>query len=257
MEWGSERQAQVAEIVRAQGHAKVEDLAQRFSVTTQTIRKDINQMCARGLLRRVHGGVELAGVTSDHYALRRILNITAKRAIGQLAAELIPGDVTLAVSIGTTPELVVSFLGQRTGLSIFTNNLHLAMNAHRLDGVRVTIPGGQLRESEADIVGPSAVAFFDSYRFDFGLFGVAAVDADGGLLDFSDEDVHSREAIARNAKTRILVLDRTKFGRSAHARSGRLTDVDHVVTDVRPPEPLARMIEDAGVALHVAEAVAA
>lgn len=250
---GTERQAELAELVRAHGQAKVEDLARRFNVSPQTIRKDVNELCARGLLRRIHGGVELAGMNADHYALRRILNLGSKRLIAQAAASIIPDDVSIAVSIGTTPEMVVSCLGQHQGLRIFTNNLHVAMTAHKFDGAQVTIPGGTLRRSEADIVGPSANRFFDGYSVDFGLFGVAAVDADGGLLDLSEEDVHAREAISRNCATRILVLDATKFGRKAHARSGSIADVDHVICDTRPPAPICDMLDGAGVSLLVCD----
>ncbi|CUH81167.1 Glycerol-3-phosphate regulon repressor [Tritonibacter multivorans] len=245
------RQAQIAEIVRDQGHAKVDDLATQFSVSTQTIRKDINAMCEKGLLRRVHGGVELSPTTADHYDLRRVLNFSVKREIGQAAAALIPNEATVAVSIGTTPELVVASLGQHHGLHLFTNNLQVAMTAHRFEGAEITIPGGRLRQAEADIVGPSAVAFFDSYRFDIGLFGVAAVSPDGALLDLSEEDVHSREAISRNAETRILVLDSSKFTRKAHACSGHITDVEHVVCNSRPPEALCAMLDAAGVNLVI------
>ncbi|MCI5096145.1 MAG: DeoR/GlpR family DNA-binding transcription regulator [Rhodobacteraceae bacterium] len=254
--WCTERQAQVAELVRANGSAKVDELAQLFGVSTQTIRKDINDMCERGLLRRFHGGVEMATVNADHYELRRILNLTAKQRIGQQAAELVPDNATLAVSIGTTPEMVVAALAQRKDLRIYSNNLHLAISAHRFDGLTVTIPGGTLRESEADIVGPSAVAFFDSYKFDIGLFGVAAVDQDGGLLDLSEEDVHSRDAIHRNASERILVLDATKFGRKAHVRSGCITDVEHVICDVRPPEAICARLAAAEVNLVICDEAA-
>ncbi len=252
-DWGTERQAQVAEIVRAKGHAKVEELARLFGVSAQTIRKDVNAMCERGLLRRVHGGVELSATSADHYALRRILNIGPKRAIGQATAQLIPDETALAVSIGTTPEMVVAQLGQHAGLRIFSNNMHVAMTAHEFATASVTIPGGTLRPSEADIVGPSAVNFFDAYRFDIGVFGVAAVDDDGGLLDLCEEDVRSRDAISRNADLRILVLDVSKFQRRAHARGGHICDVDHVVCDQRPPEPMCQMLAEANVALTICE----
>lgn len=255
--WGTERQAQVAEIVRQEGHAKVDDLAQRFGVTTQTIRKDVNALCARGLLRRVHGGVELSPVTAGHYDLRRILNLGAKRAIATAAASVIPNEASIAVSIGTTPEMVVASLGQHQGLRLFTNNLHVAMTAQRFDNATVTIPGGTLRNAEADIVGPTAVDFFDSYKFDFGVFGVAAVDENGALLDLSEEDVRSRDAIFRNADTRILVLDVSKFNRKAHARSGMIHDVEQVICDTRPPEPICRMLEQADVKLTICDEAAA
>lgn len=247
---GADRQAQIAEIVRDQGEAKVDDLAHRFGVSSQTIRKDINVMCEKGLLRRVHGGVELAHANSQHYDLRRILNFSAKMAIGQTAARLIPDDITLAVSIGTTPELTIRCLEHHRGLRIFSNNLHVALTAHEFD-TTVTIPGGQLRAAEADIVGPSAVSFFEGYRFDIGLFGVAAVAPDGALLDLSDEDAHAREAITRNAATTILVLDSTKFTRRAHTCSGHITQVDHVVCDQRPPEAICAMLDKAGVSLTI------
>lgn len=250
---GTERQAELAELVREQGRARVEDLARRFNVSPQTIRKDVNDLCARGLLRRIHGGVELAGMNADHYALRRIHNITAKRQIAQAAASIIPDDVSVAVSLGTTPELVVSCLGQHSGLRLFTNNLHVAMTAYRFHGAQVTIPGGTLRRSEADIVGPTATRFFDAYKVDFGLFGVAAVDADGGLLDLSEEDVHAREAISRNCATRILVLDASKFGRAAHARSGSIADVEYVICDTRPPGRICQILETADVSMVICD----
>lgn len=237
------RQAQVAEIVRGKGQAKVNDLAALFGVSTQTIRKDINAMCERGLLRRVHGGVSLSVGSVGHYELRRALNLPQKQFIGQAVSELIPDGATLAVSIGTTPEVVVAALSEKRGIRIFSNNLHVAMAAHGFRDVEVHIPSGKLRRAQADIVGPGAVSFFDSYKFDIGLFGVAAVDEDGALLDLSEEDVHSREAISRNSKQRVLVLDSSKFGRAAHVRSGHITDVEIVVCDAPPPGPVLEMLK--------------
>lgn len=249
----SDRQAQIAEIVRDQGEARVDDLADLFHVSSQTIRKDFNVMCAKGLLRRVHGGVELAHANAQHYDLRRILNFVAKKKIGQATAKLIPNDVTLAVSVGTTPELAVSCLEHHQGLQVFSNNLHAALTAHAFGNAEVTIAGGRLRSSEADVVGSSAVNFFEGYRFDIGLFGIAAVSADGALLDLSEADAQAREAITRNAAKKILVLDSTKFSRRAHACCGHVTKVDHVVCETRPPAAICEMLIDAEVNLIICD----
>ena len=132
----------------------------------------------------------------------------------------------------------------------------MALTAHKFGNAEVTIPGGRLRASEADIVGPAAVSFFDSYRFDFGLFGVAAVSGDGALMDLSEEDVHAREAISRNAEKKILVLDSSKFGRRAHACSGHVTQVDHVVCETRPPVEICTMLARAGTKLTICDEAA-
>lgn len=243
----SERQSEIAELVRATGFAGIDELAGRFSVSTQTIRKDVNGLCDKGLLRRVHGGVQLASVGNLEYRMRKVLRYSAKQQIATAVAEAIPNGSSLSISIGTTPEAVVSAMLGHTNLKIQSNNLNIAMIANTAESFDVSIPGGLIRRSDGDIVGPAAVAFFESYKADFGIFGVAAVDADGGLLDFYEEEVAARQAILRNCRTSFLVLDHMKFERNAHVRGGHITDVDRVFCDKAPPPGIASKLAEAGV----------
>lgn len=247
----SERQSEIAELVRADGSASIDRLAARFSVSTQTIRKDVKGLCDQGLLRRVHGGVQLASIGNLDYRMRRVLRIGAKRQIAREVARVVPNGASLSVSIGTTPETVVSALLNHSSLKILTNNLNIAMLANTAGSIEVSIPGGVTRPVDGDIVGPSAVAFFESYKADFGIFGVAAVDADGGLLDFHEDEVAARQAILRNCRSACLVLDSMKFERIAHVRGGHITNVDHVFCDQTPPSAIAQMLNQAGVSLTV------
>jgi DeoR family glycerol-3-phosphate regulon repressor len=103
----SERQAQIAEMVRQQEAIRVDDLARHFQVTTQTIRRDLSLLCERGLARRVHGGVQRMNLPGNvAYAWRQILNLEAKQAIAREVARHVANGVSLAFSIGTTPEIV-------------------------------------------------------------------------------------------------------------------------------------------------------
>ncbi len=247
----SERQSEIAELVRANGFAGIDELAERFSVSTQTIRKDVNGLCDQGLLRRVHGGVQLASVGNLEYKMRRVLRVGAKRQIAAAVARTVPNGASLSVSIGTTPETVISELLGHASLKILTNNLNIAMMANAAGTFDVSIPGGAIRRGDGDIVGPSAVAFFESYKTDIGLFGVAAVDADGGLLDFHEDEVAARQAIVRNCRSAYLVLDHMKFSRVAHVRGGHIADVDRVFCDQPPPPAIAAMLADAGVPVTI------
>ena len=249
----SKRQAEIADLVQKTGFASVEDLAERFDVTTQTIRRDVNGLCELGILRRTHGGVEPPAPASNiHYSTRQILNFPEKRRIARLVAGKIENGQSLAFSIGTTPEIVMQALAGHDNLAVFTNNLNVAFTASGNPTFEVTIAGGRLRHGDRDVLGSDAQAFFSNYKVDIGIFGVAGVDEDGTLLDFHEDEVVARQSILANCRRSFLVLDHSKFGRNAHVRGGRLRDVDAIFTDSPVPEAFAGGLAGAQTTVYVA-----
>ena len=247
MQVTTERQAEIAERVRQSGFQSVADLARHFGVTTQTIRRDINELSESGVLKRRHGGAELPVPTDNlGFGERQILNLSAKERIARLVESYVPHGASLAISIGTTPALTVRHLAGRRGLTIVTNNLMAAVNACALPSVAVHVPGGAVRPEARDILGPEVEAFFERFKVDIGLYGVGGVDESGELLDFSREEVQVRETIRRNCRRSFLVLDASKFGRAAHVRGGRICEADIVFCDREPPSEILRAIESAG-----------
>jgi len=239
----SKRQAEIADLVQKNGFASVDELAERFDVTTQTIRRDVNGLCEFGILRRTHGGVEPPATTTNiHYSTRQILSLNEKRTIADLVAHDVQNGQSLAFSIGTTPEIVMQALSNHESLSIFTNNLNVAFTASGNPSFQVTIAGGRLRHGDRDVLGGVAQEFFARYKFDIGIFGVAGVDEDGTLLDFHEDEVAARQAILANCRQSFLVLDHTKFGRPAHVRGGHITDVSAVYSDKTLPADIADLI---------------
>src|ERR1700744_5259749 len=105
------RQSEILNIARAFGRVMVEDLAKRFEVSAQTIRKDLNDLCDHRSLTRIHGGAIIAsGVENLAYEARRFVAAEEKKAIGAAAAALIPNGCSLFINIGTTTEEVASAL---------------------------------------------------------------------------------------------------------------------------------------------------
>lgn len=239
----TQRQAEITDLVQKAGFASVEELAERFDVTTQTIRRDVNGLCEMGILRRTHGGVEPPAPASNiHYSTRQILNLPEKKRIADIVAGEIENGSSLAFSIGTTPEIVMQALVNHEKLRIFTNNLNVAFTASANPTFQVTIAGGRLRHGDRDILGSSAQEFFANYKVDVGIFGVAGVDEDGTLLDFHEDEVAARQSILANCRQSFLVLDHSKFGRSAHVRGGHVRDVSAIFTDKPVPEPVRDLL---------------
>lgn len=247
------RQAEITDLVQKAGFASVEELAERFDVTTQTIRRDVNGLCELGILRRTHGGVEPPAPASNiHYNTRKILNLGAKQQIAKTVAAEIANGQSLAFSIGTTPEIVMQALAGHESLHVFTNNLNVAISASNNPTFQVTIAGGRLRHGDRDILGLSAQEFFANYKVDVGIFGVAGVDEDGTLLDFHEDEVAARQSILANCRKSFLVLDHSKFGRSAHVRGGHIRDVSAIFTDQPVPGAIAELLRESASRIVVA-----
>jgi DeoR family glycerol-3-phosphate regulon repressor len=239
------RQAEISDLLRQEEFIAVESLAERFDVTTQTIRRDINALCDYGQARRRHGGVEPLSTEGNlAYGTRQVLNRVAKRAIAKNVAHSIPNGSSISLGIGTTPEMVMRALLGHKDLKIYTNNIIIGQTASSNSSFEVNCSGGRIRSGDFDMLGSPVESFFNSYKTDFGVFGVAGVDMDGVLLDFYDEEVQIRRVILENCREGLLVLDHEKFGRTAHVRGGQIQDVTKVICDQLPPEEICQLIND-------------
>ncbi len=232
----SRRQADIMALVREAGRVAVDDLAARFTVTPQTIRRDLNELCGNRLLTRVHGGAMAASGTENlAYDARRLVAQPHKRLIGEAAARLIPPGSSLFINIGTTTEEVARALAGHDGLLVITNNLHVATELYRHRSIEVVVAGGAVRRADGGIVGATAVDAIRQFRVDTAVIGTSAIDADGSLLDFDVREVRVSRAIVENARRVVLVADSSKFARAAPVRIAHIAEVDVLVTDRLPP----------------------
>jgi DeoR family glycerol-3-phosphate regulon repressor len=200
----NDRQQEILKQARANGRVTVEDLAARFEVTPQTIRKDLNDLCERRLLSRVHGGAIISsGVSNLAYQARRFVAQTEKEAIGLAAARHIPNRASLFINIGTTTEEVAKALSQHEDLLVITNNLNVATLLYPNPHIDVIVAGGPVRRVDGAVVG--------DYR-----------------------EVRVSRAIIENARHVILVADKMKFERTAPVRIGHVSEIDLFVTDRLP-----------------------
>jgi DeoR family glycerol-3-phosphate regulon repressor len=249
----SPRQRQILTLARQSGHVQVEDLAARFDVTPQTIRKDLNELCDGRLLARTHGGAMLSsGVENVGYEARRQLAANEKAVIGKRAAELIPNNCSLFINNGTTTEEVARALVHHEGLLVITNNIHVATILMHCPRIDVIVAGGMLRRADGGIVGESTVDFIAQFKVDNAVIGASAIDDDGAMLDFDYREVRVAQAILGNARNIMLVSDAMKFTRSAPVRIGHLSQIDTFVTDRPPPESIVDLCRQRGVQLEIA-----
>jgi DeoR family glycerol-3-phosphate regulon repressor len=246
------RQSDILAFARHAGRVGVEALARQFEVTPQTIRKDLNELCDRGLLQRVHGGAVVAsGVSNVAYEARRYLAAEEKRRIGAAAAAIVPDNCSLLINIGTTTEQVALALRGHKGMLVITNNINVVNILIGYTDIEIIVTGGVVRQLDGGVVGEAAGDFIRQFKVDFAIVGTSAIDEDGTLFDFDYREVKVAQAILEHSRQAILVADAMKLQRSAPVRIGHISQFSHFVTDQPLPDRLAGICEEHGVHVEI------
>lgn len=243
-----ERQYSILEWVREQEHVEVEDIARRFGVTTQTIRRDINRLCEQGLLRRRYGGVSLpTSASKSPVGEHPIRNLLAKQQMARRVAADIPENATVSLGVGSSIELVAQALIHHQSLRILTNNLSVASALSGNPGIEVIVSGGQYRHNDHDVVGPEVTNFFSSFITDYGIISTGSMDLEHGLMDYDIREAEVSRAIISNTRARLLVADQSKWTLNSHCKVASFKYVDRFYTDVMPGEKRSNLPDSVNV----------
>ena len=228
----SQRQQKILNLIEDHQRVRVDDLADRFATSHQTIRKDLQRLADLHHIVRFHGGATVVGGVEYTAPAQRIGDkVSQKQAIGATVAGLIPPNCAVFLNAGTTTAQAARLLSGHKQLRVITDNVDLASEIRSFSGLEVVVPGGAVRRSDGAILGAEAVDYIRQFRVDFAIIGAAAVSEDGALLDFDLAEVQVCRAMMARARHTILALDSSKFGRNAPVELGHLSNVHTVVSD--------------------------
>jgi DeoR family fructose operon transcriptional repressor len=256
------RKAELAAYVAEVGEVTVGRLAERFDVSADTIRRDLDQLDSDGVLIRTHGGaISLSAAPRPDTGLdiRARMQATAKDTIGALAASLIPDGASLLINAGTTTLALTRHLRDHRDLTIATNSLaipaEIAPNIFR----DLYVFGGVVRLSAQATVGPVSFPVLPvgeaDIRCDFGLISVGAVSHDRGFSTSNAGEAAMMGEMMSRADEVIVLTDSSKFGRRLFAQVAELGRADRLVTEAAPPADLYEALQTAGVEVITPESV--
>jgi DeoR/GlpR family transcriptional regulator of sugar metabolism len=228
-----ERHQIILNILENQGSVLVTDLVSQFEVSEMTIRRDLDVLERKGLLRRVHGGaVSDRGRSYEPPFLSRSTTHQEEKArIGKMAAELVRSGDSITLDVGTTTLEVARNLAEKQNLTILTPCFQIAALLCENPSIRLILTGGILRHSELSMVGHLAERVFEEFYVDKLFLAAAGVDFESGLTEYNLEDTLVKQAMIRTAKQVILVTDASKFNQVAFTAIAPIDVIDTVVTD--------------------------
>lgn len=250
--FADERQSQIAELVAARGKVLTSQLTATFGVSEPTLRKDLNTLEQRGLLKRTHGGaISVRPPREQDPEARSTVHLEAKQAIGAAClGELSDGDAVFLDS-GTTVQCVARELA-RAGrrLTVLTNAPRVAAEVAASTACSHVLLGGQYRAVGGSLTGPLTLQNLALFTVNVAVIGVSGVTEDG--LTVSDlAEAQLKSAVIARAQKVIVPLDGSKVGVVDFTRVCGLDQVDVVVTD-RPHPALEAMCGGRGIRVVVA-----
>lgn len=243
-----ERREQILLELKLHPHVRVSELADRFGVSSETVRRDFEALSADGLLQRAHGGG--SAPMRGHYPgldERSRLRMEDRERIGRHAAGLVePGDTVMIDSGSTTLQMARFLAFDGTACTVLTNNLPMAMTLGRSEAIEVILCPGDYLPSESAVIGPEAVDFIAAHNVDRCFIGATALDHEGVTESARGFAAVKRAMIRHSARTHLLIVA-DKLGQKGFARVCGLEEISSVIVNDRPEPELARALEGAGV----------
>ncbi|WP_434812072.1 DeoR/GlpR family DNA-binding transcription regulator [Microbacterium sp. bgisy189] len=251
--YATERQDLIERLVGSDGRVAVIDLAARFGVTTETVRRDLDLLERAGLVRRVHGGAvapERVSTAESSVIERTARHTGAKRAIAAAVIATLPPGGSIYLDAGTTTAAVAALLADRRGaapVEVVTHSMAVAQILAGVPGVALTAIGGRVRGLTAAAVGSETVSAITRLRPDVAIVGANGLTAAFGVSTPDPDEAAVKRAVVDSSRRVVVAADSSKFGAELLVSFAALSAIDVLATDVAPPGPLAGSLAEADV----------
>lgn len=251
----AQRRLEISELFADQPVVRIDDLAHRFGVSRETIRRDLITLESRGLVQRVHGGGVRPEVDSREpsFQERLALRSPQKTAMAKLAAQLIGEAGTIFLDVGTSVAKITDHIPQTFSGQVITNSILAASRLGQREQIDVMVCGGRMRHGDLALSGPHASEFLNDVFVEVAFLGSGGVHPSHGLTDFYPDEVATRRIVISNARTTYVMADSSKIGRVATQRVCPLDQVTGVITDSDADPELLRDLRTLGIDIRVAE----
>lgn len=249
----TERFRVIGLLVRERGSVRVGELADRFGVTDETIRRDLARLEEMGILERSYGGaVAPRGDAETTYSGRLLEQSAAKMAIASRAAELIEVGDALILDAGTTTLCLVRCLAGRHDLFVATNAVTHAVELASNARISVVVIGGLLRPSTFGAVGDLAIGMLADLHVKRTFLAIHSVSALAGLTEPRLDGVGIKRAMMRAATEVVLLADHSKVGRESLVRVAPVDAISRLITSEGADPAEIRAIQELGVEVDIA-----
>ncbi|MCP9222610.1 transcriptional repressor AgaR [Erythrobacter sp. LQ02-29] len=252
----SGRRQKMIAMLKDLGSIQVAELSRQFDVSSQTIRKDLDFLCERGLAERSYGGAISTDVINaggePAVETKQVINVEEKRRIGKCAADMVVAGDSIVLDSGTTAMAIATHLPDIEDITVVTNDFNVLSILARKEHVVTVMLGGQMRRRNMAFYGGQTMDALDALHVDKLFLGVDGFDLQRGLTThYEPEAVLNRKMVGR-ARSVIAVTDSSKFGRTCLHRIIDVGEISALVTDTDAPDYIRDAARTVGFDLYEA-----
>lgn len=250
----SERQSQIVAMALDRGRVEVAELAERFGVTTETVRRDLSDLQEQRILRRVHGGAmpwEPVGF-EPLLSVRNDLHDGEKRRLARRAVDELPATGSIIIDSGSTLLRLAATIPPTCDLRIVTNSISIAQVLAEHKSGEIVVIGGQVRKNTLAMVDADAVTAVERMRVDTLFISSDAFTPETGLTTPYPEEAALKSAMIRAAGRVVAMVDHSKVGRDEFIRFARWTEIDVLITNTEVDPDVVQAIEATGTTVALA-----
>jgi DeoR family fructose operon transcriptional repressor len=232
-----ERRLQLAEWSRLEGRIDAISAAKRLDCAVETVRRDLEVLQRRGVVRRVHGGaISTERLDKEfNFTERKQSNPSSKREIAKVAAKFIPAAGCVFVDGGSTTEYLAEALKNKPDLLVVTAGLNLASQIART-GTPVIMLGGRVRGTSLSSVGQSAAKELAGYHAQVAFLGANGISLEAGFTTADQDEALVKRMMIANSTETVLLADNSKFGANYPSVFAKFNEIDRIVTDMKVPQ---------------------
>lgn len=245
----------IEDYIEQEKSVSLDTLCDKFSVSKNTIRRDIEDLVSRGAVQKVYGGVVSTRQTSDArllpYEQRNTVLSTEKEAIAKKAASFAENGDVIYIDTGTTCLNMADCLGH-LNCTIITNSLQIYLKTVPYPNLQVISLPGILNRDTLSFVGNEIPGYLKTFNITKAFMASTGVTIENGLTNASADEYAVKKAVIQNSQTRFLLSDHTKFGKFALMTYCRLDEVQHIVTDAPMAEEYEEYCKEYGIQIHFA-----
>lgn len=244
-----ERRNEILEKLQKEKRVVVSELSQHYSVSEETIRRDLEKLEKDGLVIKSYGGA----VLNEHsifdlpFNIRKNQRIVEKQKIAELTSSFVRDGEAVMLDASSTAVYIARGLREKKKLTVITNSVEIIIELFDVPEWNVISTGGVSRERSFALVGPKTNQIIGSYHVDKAFISCKGLTIENGLTDSDEQDADSKRAMLNSAKERILVADSSKFGKSAFTKIAGLDGIDKVITEKKPSGVWLREFERLGI----------
>lgn len=242
----------ILELLSENASIKVTDLADRFGVSIETIRRDLQHLESAGLLKRVHGGAvsipEKKNASDDPYWTSDYWQ--EKQEIGRIVCKHLQNGQIISMDASTTNLAIAQHIKQHfDNLTVITNYIPIIAALADCKGITIIAPGEILRRDERAGVGQRTIESFASLHANIALLSICGVSLAKGLTDFSLDEIYVKRAMLKAADVKYIVADSRKIEKTALLKVCDFEEIDGIFTDSKLSPEIKAQYEAKGIRL--------